>query len=170
MISSRDGPYINRSWARRADVGVDAVDNPSDSTSTKVQRRRNSIFPSTSDWTSAPAILRDPLHSLLARSDRATLYNIRRRFTAESMRSAAAPIDSCSHIRTTSQPANVSFSSVSRSRATLASIFARHHSPLFFGQVPCCGHPCQKHPSMNTAVRDAGKTISTVRRVPTSRR
>lgn len=77
---------------------------------------------------------------------------------------------SCSHIRNTVQPASVNRWSVSRSRAILASIFSRHHAALFLGQVPCAGQPCQKQPSRRTAVRDPGKTISTVRREFVSRR
>ena len=37
--------------------------------------------------------------------------------------------------------------SVFASRRLLALIFARHHSALSLGQVPCKGQPCQKHPS-----------------------
>lgn len=81
------------------------------------------------------------------------------------MRSAAVRISSCSHTLITVHPALISLQSVSRSRAIFAVIFARHHSAFLFGQVPCSGQPCQKHPSMNTAVLEAGKVISTERRL-----
>lgn len=86
------------------------------------------------------------------------------------MRSAAVFMSSCSHTLITVHPASTSLKLVSRSRAILALIFARHHSALLFGQVPCSGQPCQKHPSMKTAVLDAGKAISTERRLLTNTR
>ncbi len=86
------------------------------------------------------------------------------------MRSAAVWMSSCSHTLITVHPASISLQSVSRSRAILALIFARHHSALLFGQVPCAGQPCQKHPSMKTAVLEVGKAMSTERRLLTNTR
>jgi hypothetical protein len=41
-----------------------------------------------------------------------------------------------------------------------AASFRRQNARLFFGRVACLGHPCQKHPSTKTAVRDLRKTKS----------
>lgn len=83
-----------------------------------------------------------------------------------SIRVAAARMSSCSHIRITVQPAFLRRRFVSRSRRTLVSIFSRHQSALFLGQVPCLGQPCQKQPSRSTAIFCNGKVMSTVRRLP----
>lgn len=79
-------------------------------------------------------------------------------------RSAASPGFSCSQIRTTSHPAANNRSSVSLSRRRLVSILLRQNSALCFGQVPCSGQPCQKHPSTKTATFARVKTMSTRRR------
>jgi hypothetical protein len=47
-----------------------------------------------------------------------------------------------------------------RSRAWLAAIFLRQYDTLLFGLWPCLWHPCQKHPSTNTADLSFGKTKS----------
>lgn len=73
--------------------------------------------------------------------------------TAIAMRSAAKCGSSCSQTRTTFQPAAFSDASTRWSRARLASILCRQNLLLFFGQVACSGHPCQKHPSTYTATR-----------------
>ncbi len=86
--------------------------------------------------------------------------------TALSIRAAATSRLSCSHTRTTHQPAATKRASVSASRRLLASIFARHQSPLRLGHVACTGHPCQKQPSKKMTKRALGKTISARRCVP----
>jgi hypothetical protein len=66
----------------------------------------------------------------------------------------------CSHSRTTVQPASAKSSLFRRSRLILpASLFA-HHSPFATGCVAWRGHPCQKHPSTNTATLKRRKTRS----------
>jgi hypothetical protein len=84
------------------------------------------------------------------------------------MRDAALLGSSCSHTRTTRQPASRKRSSVSSSRLRFVSILFRQNSAFAFGQVACCGHPCQKHPSTKTATRARGKTMSARRRRPLS--
>jgi len=48
----------------------------------------------------------------------------------------------------------------SRSRALLAAIFFRQNAALPRGLMKCLGHPCQKHPSTNTASFNLGNTKS----------
>ena len=63
----------------------------------------------------------------------------------------ASSTGTCSHSRTTVQPAAASAASAARSRSTLpASLGDQYHS-LFFGLEPCSGQACQKQPSTNTA-------------------
>lgn len=69
-------------------------------------------------------------------------------------------VSSCSHTRKTRQPAARSARVTSRSRAWLRAIFSRQNFALFFGFVPCLGHPCQKQPSTKTASFSRGKTKS----------
>lgn len=82
------------------------------------------------------------------------------------IRSTASSGSSCSHTRTTVQPASLSRSSVAASRCRFDSILARHQSAFDFGQVPCSGQPCQKHPSINTAKREPLNTRSASLRIP----
>lgn len=93
-----------------------------------------------------------------------------RRRTARSILSAASSTLSCSQTLMTIQPTSRRRRSVSRSRDMFASIFARHQPALFFGQVPCSGQPCQKQPSMKTAVLEPGNTMSTVLRLSANSR
>lgn len=67
---------------------------------------------------------------------------------------------SCSHTRTTHQPRPLSVRVTKRSRAWLLASFCIQNSELFFGLVPCWGHPCQKHPSTKIASRSLGKMKS----------
>jgi len=69
-----------------------------------------------------------------------------------STRSAAVLGLSCSQTCTTSHPRTARASSLALSRRRLPSIFARHHSRLFFGSTPCSEQPCQKQPSTKTAI------------------
>ena len=52
------------------------------------------------------------------------------------------------------------------SRWRLAASLSSHHCRFCFGTVPCCGQPCQKHPSTYTATRSVGNTTSDRRRLP----
>ncbi len=66
----------------------------------------------------------------------------------------------CSHSRTTVQPACVRAASAARSRSTfLASLGDQYHS-LFFGWEPWSGQACQKQPSTNTATLRAVNAMS----------
>lgn len=67
---------------------------------------------------------------------------------------------SCSHTRTTFQPSLRRARPTSVSRSLLRVILARQNAALVFGHVACCGHPCQKHPSTNTANFSLGNTKS----------
>jgi hypothetical protein len=90
-----------------------------------------------------------------------------RRFrTRTSTRSATSSGSSCSHARTTAQPAASSASLFLRSRAAVRASFSRHHHLFALGVVPCSGQECQKHPSTKTATRAAGKTASAWQRSP----
>ena len=66
----------------------------------------------------------------------------------------------CSHIRITRQPRQRKSRPTFRSRALLASSFASQKERLEDGFLPCNGHPCQKHPSTNTAILSTGNTKS----------
>src|SRR5271163_4984577 len=71
--------------------------------------------------------------------------------TASTTAATASVTGTCSHSRTTVQPAWVSASSAALSRSTfLRSLGDQYHS-LFFGWEPCSGQACQKQPSMKTA-------------------
>lgn len=89
-----------------------------------------------------------------------------RALTARQIDEATRAGLACSQYRNTCQPRARKSASVSRSRRTLPSIFSRHQLALVRGQVMCFGHPCQKHPSMNTATRARMKAMSALRRVP----
>jgi hypothetical protein len=88
----------------------------------------------------------------------------RRPRTAPITRIAATPGFSCSQTRTTVHPELASAEELARSRVRVRPSFARHHSSLLAGTVPCCGHECQKHPSTNTATCCRGNTMSALQR------
>lgn len=67
---------------------------------------------------------------------------------------------SWAHTRTTTQPAERSSWSVSRSRRTFPASFAFHQDALCFGVDPWNGQECQKQPSTNTATRERRNTRS----------
>ena len=69
-------------------------------------------------------------------------------------------LSSCSQMRSTRQPARRNARFTRRSRAMFAANFRRQNAALPFGLVPCCGQPCQKQPSTNTASRCLWKTKS----------
>lgn len=69
---------------------------------------------------------------------------------------------SCSHTRIAFQPRPRSALSTSPSRSRLRKIFCRQNVRLLFGIVPCCGQPCQKQPSTNTAILPSAIAISGV--------
>src|ERR1043166_851349 len=71
---------------------------------------------------------------------------------------------SCSHTRTTFQPARRSLRLVSMSPPPVISILARHHPPFHFGHGACWGQPCQKQPSTNTTTLARTKVRSALRR------
>ncbi len=71
--------------------------------------------------------------------------------TALSTPFAASSMSSCSQTRSTVQPSDCKWESVSRSLSIFRSSLTDHQSPLFVGEGLCSGHPCQKHPSTNTA-------------------
>lgn len=84
--------------------------------------------------------------------------------TQAAIRSATCSGDSCSQKRRTVHPSAVRWSVVSTSRAMFLSSLARHHSAFVFGRVACSGQPCQKQPSMKTAILAFVKTMSIARR------
>lgn len=92
-----------------------------------------------------------------------------RRNTKRLMSRAVTNGFSCSQTLTTFQPIFDKREFVSRSRFLLASIFLCHQSAFLFGQVPCLGQPCQKHPSTKTATFALANAISTERVVPGTR-
>lgn len=77
---------------------------------------------------------------------------------------SASSARSCSQMRTTVQPISSSRAVVSRSRSTFAFSFDSHHAAFRTGQVACWGQPCQKQPSMKTAILCLENTMSAVRR------
>jgi hypothetical protein len=81
---------------------------------------------------------------------------------------AASATSSCSQMRTGSHPAACSRLFVSSSRLAFPRSFASHQALLAMGVVPCSGHECQKQPSMKTATRWRGNTMSARRRIPGS--
>jgi hypothetical protein len=80
--------------------------------------------------------------------------------TAASTKLAASSVLTCSHMRTTCQPAVRSRSSLRRSRSTLRWSFGSQYAWLTRGLVPCSGQACQKQPSRKTAIFTRGKTTS----------
>lgn len=71
---------------------------------------------------------------------------------------------SCSQTLSTVHPSDSSQPEVSASRRALPWSLVRHHSELFLGAEPWLGHPCQKQPSTNRAIRRRVKAMSTLRR------
>ncbi len=59
----------------------------------------------------------------------------------------------CSQIRMTQIPWHFSFFVMSRARRRLPIILSRQYFRFRFGRRRHWGHPCQKHPSTNTAIR-----------------
>ena len=86
--------------------------------------------------------------------------------TAHATFRAARSGSPCSQNRKTLQPACFSRVSVSRSRATFATIFSRHHEAFALGQVAWTGQACQKQPSTKTATFAQTKARSARRRMP----
>lgn len=74
--------------------------------------------------------------------------------------SAASTGSSCSHTRSTAQPASSKVASVARSRSRLRASFSAHHRRLLVGWVACNGQECQKQPSTYTATREGPNTMS----------
>jgi hypothetical protein len=72
----------------------------------------------------------------------------------------ASSTGTCSHSRTTVQPAWTSAASVARSRLTFPASFGDQYHSFFFGLAPCSGQACQKQPSMNTATLRPVNTMS----------
>ena len=72
----------------------------------------------------------------------------------------ASEIGTCSHNRTTVQPACCRAMSAARSRSTFLDSFGDQYHSLFFGREPCSGQACQKQPSTNTATLRAVNAMS----------
>lgn len=70
------------------------------------------------------------------------------------------PRKSCSQIRITRHPSFLKWLLARRSRARFLEILVSQKSRLVVGSVKWREHPCQKHPSMKTATRYFGKTMS----------
>jgi type IV secretory pathway TrbL component len=71
--------------------------------------------------------------------------------TAAITAATASATGTCSHSRTTVQPAAARAASAARSRSTFFCSLGDQYHSLFFGFEPCSGHACQKQPSTNTA-------------------
>jgi hypothetical protein len=67
---------------------------------------------------------------------------------------------SCSHTRATAQPRLLSSLATARSLRLFRRIFGSQYSLLPSGIRQWRGHPCQKHPSTNTATRSRQNTKS----------
>ena len=86
-----------------------------------------------------------------------------------STRATASASGTCSHSRTTVQPAWTRASSAARSRSTfLASLGDQYHW-LLFGLEPWSGQACQKQPSTKMATLRAVNAMSGRTRRPPSR-
>ena len=70
------------------------------------------------------------------------------------------PQSSCSQNLMTFQPQVRSERFTSPSRCTFLATFRFQYARFDAGMRQCCGQPCQKHPSTNTATRRDGKTKS----------
>ena len=71
-------------------------------------------------------------------------------------------LSSCSHTRSTRQPARRRARFTRASRALFAANFFAQNAAFPFGFVPCFGQPCQKQPSTNSARRISLNTKSGV--------
>ena len=69
-------------------------------------------------------------------------------------------VSSCSQTRSTLQPILRSIRLTIRSRVRLPAIFFCQNAAFPLGWMKCLGHPCQKHPSTNTASLLFGNTKS----------
>ncbi len=87
-------------------------------------------------------------------------FPIRSTNLSRSRTSLAALGNTCSHTRTTCQPALRNLRDTSRSRSRFRASFSCQNDLLDDGFVPCHGHPCQKHPSTNNATRSFRQTKS----------
>jgi len=87
----------------------------------------------------------------------------RLRFSSRAMRLTVddkSPLSSCSHMRMTVQPRDLSSSLTLISRVLFWRNLAFQNCLLVFGNVACSGQPCQKHPSTKIATRFPGNTRS----------
>ena len=89
--------------------------------------------------------------------------------TAVTTVAMAASSGTCSHRRTTDQPARISAASLAWSRSTFRSSFGPQYHSLARGLEPCSGHPCQKQPSTKTATLRPVKAMSGRTRLPPAR-
>ena len=90
--------------------------------------------------------------------------SLRKAFTVSATRTAASAGGSCSQTRSTVHPSVASRASVSASRRRFMATLSAQKAALVLATVWCCGQPCQKQPSRNTASRMRGNTKSAVRR------
>lgn len=85
---------------------------------------------------------------------------------ARSTASTASERVSCSHIRTTVQPAPRRAVLTLLSRSRFRRSFGDQYHSLVAGYRPWSGHTCQKHPSIKTATLRAVNTMSGLTRIP----
>ena len=81
----------------------------------------------------------------------------------------ASSSGTCSHRRTTDQPARVSAASLARSRSTFLTSFGPQYHSLLRGLEPWSGQACQKQPSTKMATLRAVNAMSGRTRRPPSR-
>ncbi len=72
-----------------------------------------------------------------------------------------ASTGSCSQRRRTVHPAEFSALLTASSRRWFLASFGSQYETFLRGCVPCSGHECQKQPSIKTATRCRGNTMST---------
>lgn len=97
-----------------------------------------------------------PVSSLLGAGHLvARTSNIRR-----TVPSSTLTLRSCSHTRMTVQPCSCSNRLTFSSRVRFSCSLRSQNGLRSDGIWPCSGHPCQKHPSTNTAIRAVGNTRS----------
>jgi hypothetical protein len=85
--------------------------------------------------------------------------------TAHMIRSATISVSSCVQKRSTYHPRVESMSVLRWSRAMFPSIFLPQYCGFVLGRRQCAGHPCQKQPSMKTAILALRKTMSAVQAI-----
>jgi hypothetical protein len=91
--------------------------------------------------------------------------------TAATTAATASATGTCSHSRTTVQPAAARAASAARSRSTFFSSLGDQYHSLFLGFEPCSGQACQKQPSTNTAtLREVNAMSGRTRRAGKSSR